>query len=255
MELRHLDILLYPPALTLLLLLAAAAFRRFKKTAIGLFLLAILAQFMLGIPFIAERLYASLYTHPAIAAEELPSYNAQAIVALGAGLWHESVEYGGATLNITTLERTRYAAFIAKQTGLPVLASGGDPLGRGDAEADVMARALREEYGLTRVWAESDSKNTYENAANSVAFLRRRGIERIFLVTSGAHMQRATRTFAKHDLHIIPAPIGVFAPAAHTRLLHFIPHANALLLSTIALHEYLGAAWYQLKDAGEAPPP
>jgi uncharacterized SAM-binding protein YcdF (DUF218 family) len=51
---------------------------------------------------------------------------AHAIVVLGAGV-RSTQEYGGETLGRLTLERVRYAAKLARQTGLPVLVSGGYP--------------------------------------------------------------------------------------------------------------------------------
>jgi uncharacterized SAM-binding protein YcdF (DUF218 family) len=79
---------------------------------------------------------------------------AQAIVILGGGVRHEALEYGGHTLGRLTLERTRYGARVAKQTGLPVLVSGGAPSG-GIAEAEVMRAALAEEFGVPVRWVET----------------------------------------------------------------------------------------------------
>src|SRR5688572_26734085 len=50
---------------------------------------------------------------------------AQAIVILGGGVRLNAAEYGGDTLGQLTLERTRYGAYLAKRTGLPLLVTGG----------------------------------------------------------------------------------------------------------------------------------
>ena len=54
------------------------------------------------------------------------------------------------------------------------------------AEADVMAMLL-EEWGVPkeRILREVESRNTFENATNSLELMRKRGIGRVLLVTDG----------------------------------------------------------------------
>jgi uncharacterized SAM-binding protein YcdF (DUF218 family) len=73
--------------------------------------------------------------------------SAQAIVITGGGVRDHAPEYGGYTLAQLTLERTRYGAHLSRQTGLPVLVTGG-VLSKRPAEAGLMRNALQQEFGI-----------------------------------------------------------------------------------------------------------
>ncbi|MBK7593641.1 MAG: YdcF family protein, partial [Betaproteobacteria bacterium] len=68
--------------------------------------------------------------------------SAQAIVIPGGGVRRNAPEYGGDTLGRLTLERVRYGARLAKQTGLPLLVTGGSVTGNTVPEAVLMKEAL-----------------------------------------------------------------------------------------------------------------
>src|SRR6185295_7938473 len=109
---------------------------------------------------------------------------AQAIVVLAGGLARKSMEYGGiGTVNDRTLERVRYAAWLARQTGLPVLAAGGHPDGASSAEAEVMKDVLEHEFSTTVRWIEAESRNTFDSARAISRILRPAGVGKVLLVT------------------------------------------------------------------------
>ena len=60
-----------------------------------------------------------------------PGTQAGAIVVLGAGAFPGAPEFQGPGIEPGTLERLRYAARLHRETGAPILVSGGDPLGLG----------------------------------------------------------------------------------------------------------------------------
>jgi uncharacterized SAM-binding protein YcdF (DUF218 family) len=106
----------------------------------------------------------------------------QAIIVLGGGRRlgvKEFAEYSNQDLSKETLERVRMAAKLARQTGLPILTSGGRPdaTDAADAndqsEAEVMSRVLKNEYALDVKWLESQSHTTQENAHYSFEMLKR----------------------------------------------------------------------------------
>ena len=172
-----------------------------------------------------------------------------AIVALGGGMTGFSPEYGHADLAGASLARLRYAVWLGHQTGLPVAASGG--LGwaaTGTAtppEGARMAEIAQSELGMSLRWTETTSRDTHENAVNTVAMLRAAGIREIVLVTHGSHMPRALREFdaatagATPALHITPAPCGQAYPAASTWL-YWIPSGEGARRLQEVLHEVLG---------------
>jgi uncharacterized SAM-binding protein YcdF (DUF218 family) len=144
------------------------------------------------------------------------------------------------------LQRLRYAAKLQRETGLPILITGGRPDGSAESEAAIMARALREDFVVPVRWQEQESDNTAENAQFSAAILRKAGVQRILLVTDAMHMQRARLAFQQTGLDIVAAPT-IFISAESGTAVDLIPHARWLQYSAYAMHEWLGLAWYRLR--------
>ncbi len=235
-----LETLLLPPAGPLLLLAAGLILKRRRLAFAGLAL-----AWLAATPLVGDNLLAARQTFPALA-EPFPE--AQAIVVLTAGRLRRAPEYGGTDVpDRVTLMRLRYAAWLHRRTGLPVLVTGGrvdpadrTPLGR------LAARVLREDFGVSPVWEENEARNTWENTRFSAARLRARGIERVFLVTHAWHMPRAVYAFRQAGLDPIPAPTA-FVHGAGDRLLDYLPRAYAVRHGYWALHEWLGLLWYRLQ--------
>ena len=98
-----------------------------------------------------------------------------------------------------SLERLRYGLWLAGQTGAPVAFSGGIGYAQegSTAEAKVAAKIAADEFGRPIRWVESESRDTRENAALTMALLKPAGINHIVLVTHGYHMPRALRAFTR----------------------------------------------------------
>lgn len=245
--------LLLPPLCFVLAALAGLLLARRRRTAGSLLVLAALAGLTAAsTPYVADRLLASLETAPPAgpdaraAPSEAPetTSGAAAIVVLGGGLSREAPEYGGDTVNPTTLERLRYAAWLHRRTGLPILVSGGRPLETRLSEADTMRDALATDFRMPPRWVEGESLNTRENAVRAQAMLATDSIRRIYLVTHAWHMPRAQRAFEQAGLEVVPAATGYtsLTPAPHA----WIPSAQALRNTHLAMREWLGQAWYRL---------
>lgn len=245
---RVLEALLLPPGSVLLLgLIGAWLSWRGKRYGRWWLLAAFALLYLATLPPVGEGLLRSLEQAPALTPHQIQDSDAGTIVVLGAGRYTAAPEYGADTLSPLSLERVRYAAWLQRLTDLPVLASGGSPLGEDEAEAILMARALRQEYAVADVWLESASVNTAENARLSAQQLHTHGIHRILLVTHAWHMARAARMFRQEGLEVIPAPTGFTTTDRRPLLLALLPSAAALQQTRRALHEYLGSAWYQLR--------
>jgi uncharacterized SAM-binding protein YcdF (DUF218 family) len=176
----------------------------------------------------------------------------QAIIILGGGRRlgaKEFAEYSNQDLSKEALERVRMAAKLARQTGLPILTSGGRPDAtdaNDQSEAEVMARVLKKEYALDVKWLESNSHTTQENARYSFEMLKREQIDRVYLVTHFWHMPRAQRIFEQQGFQVTPIPHG-FWDIKHYTPLDFYPGSSALASSRQVWHEALGSVWYQLR--------
>lgn len=234
-----------PPGL--LLLLAAWGLQRMRRrprSGITLTSLSLAALWALSMPWVARALLNSIEPQ---AADPRLAPAAAAIVVLGAGKYHAAPEYGADTVGEGSLARVRYAAFLHRHTGKPILVSGGSPEGAALSEAQVMKAVLENEFRTPVQWTEAASNNTLENARASRALLEPLGINRIYLVTHAWHMPRAQRVFAQAGFDVVPAPTQ-YATHFRTTLLDFMPRAHALRDSSHFVHEIIGAVWYRVKS-------
>jgi uncharacterized SAM-binding protein YcdF (DUF218 family) len=196
-----------------------------------------------------------LEPYPALEPAALRETGAEAILVLGSERYAWAPEYGGDTVGGRTLQRLRYGAFLHRETGLPVYVSAGSPAGESPPLGRLMAGVLAQEYGIEAAGVEDRSPTTWENAMFSAPLLRRAGVERVLLVTHAWHLPRAVEAFERMGVQVIPAPTS-FAHregAGESTYRDWLPSAGAFLQSYLAIHEYLGRAWYQLKATwGEA---
>jgi hypothetical protein len=65
---------------------------------------------------------------------------------LGGGRNRGAPEWGGESVNSFTLQRLRYAARLARESGLPLYVTGGKPDGGEFAEGTLMAEVLSREF-------------------------------------------------------------------------------------------------------------
>ena len=189
---------------------------------------------VLSLNGVSSALIVALEVHSPITAQGLKS--AEAIVVLGGGAYRNAREYGGDTVNRLGLERIRYAARLARESGRPLLLTGGAPF-EGRAEAELMREVLEKEFGVPVRWVETASRDTGENAAFSAAMLKAAGMSRIALVSHAWHLRRAVPLFEDEGLTVIPAPT-IFHRASWGSIEAWLPGSGEL--TRIAAHEWLG---------------
>lgn len=172
---------------------------------------------------------------------------ADAIVILGGGTYFHAPEYSGQdTISDKTLPRLRYGAKLHRENGMPIMVTGGKPLGNDLSEAQQMRASLQQDFRVPVRWIEEESANTLENARNSFQVLQKTGIGRIYLVTHAWHMPRAAMSFRHAGFEVVEAPVA-FTTRYRIDLLAFLPHAEALRDSKIFMHEVIGLLWYRVK--------
>ena len=134
------------------------------------------------------------------------------------------------------------AARLHRQTGLPVLASGGD------GEAAAIKNHLEKSLQTPVRWTEGNSINTEQNARFSAAILAKAQVRKIILVTHAMHMRRARAMFVDQGFEVVPAPTDSSAwPELRWRDL--LPSSEGRKLAKSALHEVFGLAFYKLRFA------
>ena len=204
---------------------------------------------LMTLGIIVRPLSLSVERYPPASLASLSAFNAQAIVVLGGGRYPNAPEYGGRdTVSDHTLARIRYGAYLHKQLNLPLLVTGGRVGPAPSAEAELMADALGESFGVETRWVEDKARNTAENAALSRRMLKAENIDRIVLVTHSMHMWRSMRIFEGVGFSAMPAGVDFVTDAHGTISLgRFLPSAYGLLSTRQILHEYLGMVWYALR--------
>lgn len=236
--------LLLPPLNGLLLLLLAYWLRRYRPLGARVLTgAAVLLLYLQSTPWLAMQLNGALeqFSVPALADVR----RSGAIVVLGAGK-RPAPEYAANVPGADSFGRLRYAVYLSRASGVPLLLSGGSPVG-GEAEALVMARALQQDYGITPRWLEGASDTTGDNARLSAALLRQAGISRITLVTQAWHMARALPLFREQGLQVLPAPTG-FTRYDGVPAQQWLPSGRAMQEVHQAQREWLGRCYFQLRN-------
>lgn len=235
------------PPLSLLLLGGTGLWLLKRRPRLGKALVALSLGLLaaLSVPAVSGWLLATLERNALLPQENRPA--AQAIVVLGGERNLDAPEYGGDTVGGATLERLRYGARLQRETGLPLLVTGGKPGGGDLPEGEAMRRTLEDEFGVPVRWVEDRSRNTWENAYFSRELLNGAGVETIYLVTHAWHMPRAKMIFERAGFLVVPAGIA-FHRTGPATVLDFLPHARALAESARYVHEIIGRVWYRLKN-------
>lgn len=234
--------LLPPLNLLVLMVLGLVLWSRRPRTARGLLTAGVALLWVLSTPVVGIVLLRSLEVPP-VTSEAVKG--AQAIIILGGGRMVEAPEYGEESPGQETLLRLRYAAKLHRESGLPILTTGGKPDGGDLSEAEVMARSLERDFNVPVRWKEGASDNTGENARFSARVLREAGISRVLVVSNAWHLKRALPVFEREGLAPIAAATGFQRPPLLPNDL--LPSAGGLMASRWAMHEWIGQIWYRLR--------
>lgn len=239
-------LMLPPLSLVLLGLCGHLVAQRLRHTGNAIILLAIALLLFLSTG-VGARWLGDPIEQRSLPLVPVAGSGAQAIVILGGGRLYAAPDDGGLDIpNPQTMIRLRHGAQLQRQTGLPILVSGGSPEGKGESEATLMARSLREDFRVPVKWIEDGSDNTAQNALMAKQQLQVDGVSRVLLVTDALHMPRAQGIFSRVGLTVITAPTGFVTQKALSAE-DFIPNAGALKSSHYALHERLGELWYRMR--------
>ena len=100
----------------------------------------------------------------------------------------------------------------------------------------------RENIVVTRVVA-----NTAAEARVVAELMKAKGWKRVILVTTGWHMPRAAMLFRQAGVEVIPFPVDFRGGGKHSwSVIHFVPNAEAWLMTETALRECYGYLFYRL---------
>lgn len=216
-----------------------AALRRWRAAGV----LAGLCLVVLSLPVCGNALLGRLESiHPPLrVAEVLP---ADAVLVLGGvmaparapGLlpeWADSVERFEAGVALLRADRARLLLFT------------GDP--RGSEGATLRRLAIARGVPEERIAVIGEVGNTADEAAQLRRHAAAHGLRRVVLVTSAWHLPRAVRQFRGAGVELVPFPVDYRSmPNRLLPYMDWLPTANALEKTELALRECYGLAFYSL---------
>ncbi|MCB1309914.1 MAG: YdcF family protein [Leptospiraceae bacterium] len=242
---------LFFPYPLFMILMGIALFRlprsRFKWTVVGAY--AIILLFSTN--FVSGQLIGLLedeYPQPT----PIELEDADAVIVLG-GMVNPLTGRGDWPEFIGPVDRILLGESLLHRGIAPILLiSGGSGLimQTGDSEAVILHRWLLKDRGwpAERILIEPDSRNTAENAMESMRLARERGWRRVILVTSAFHMPRSVLCFRKvaDDIVIVPYPVDYYRLREFAGPEAIVPTNTALSITTLAVKEMIGLAAYRL---------
>lgn len=199
----------------------------------------LVSLYLLSAPWLVLRWLRSVDRYPRLDRGPIEIPEAEAIVILDGGRLAAPPEHGGEAVTPRTLERLDVGARLHRRVGLPILVTG---------YGDLMARSLRESFGVEATWIETRSRNTHENAVFSAEILREAGISNVLLVTHFWHMPRSLTACRHAGLTPAPVPAGRTARLPSEQgWMTLVPNVGMLYSSYLLLHEAVGRLWYRLR--------
>lgn len=170
------------------------------------------------------------------------------IVLLGGGVDDRLTDLSGlpGILPESMIERTVTVVRLYRRLNVPVIVSGGKPLGRKVAESEVTRRYLQD-LGVPgdAIIEENSSRDTFENAREVLGICKRFGFQKPILVTSDYHLKRAQWAFQKVGLKCVPFANGLSSRERHSYSWeHYLP--GSFKRVSQYLHEYIGLLYYQM---------
>lgn len=242
--------LLMPPGILLILIVLAWWLRRrFPRLSAVCFVTGLGGLWLMSLPAVTQLSAQWLEREPVLAPEQWSTLaqRADAIVILGAGREQNDPGWGRTDQpGIWALGRLRYAARLARASGLPLAATGGLHYGQPPSEAALMAESMSQDYGLPIRWLEEESRTTWENAQFSARLLQPQGVKRVVLVTQAWHMPRARWSFEQAGFEVITAPMGYFSTSYERPLDGWLPESRAIWQSSMLLNEVIGLMAYPI---------
>ena len=235
------DLALPPTSLAVIALLAVlVGGRPMRVVAIGALVLLV----ALSLPVVAIPLLGSLDV-PDRAPDRAPACATPGAIVVLSGDTELTRDPGGVDIGALTLERQRRAAALHRETGLPILVTGG-VVNAPPPVASLMAASLAEDFNVPVRWIETESRDTWENAVFSAGILRASGIDCAYIVTHAWHMPRSLYAFDRAGFPGLPAPVRR-EPALRQSPGLVMPRVTAWRRSYYALHEWVGLLAYRMR--------
>jgi uncharacterized SAM-binding protein YcdF (DUF218 family) len=255
---KILPLLIYPLGLASLIILLVLILGKPRHWPKGLLVVGLIILYLAGNRWVSYGLARTLEWRD-LPPENTPS--AEVIVVLGGGTEPSDPPRPMVEVN-NAGDRVLYAAKLYREGAAPAILVSGGNVGftsdRNSTPAEEMTELLLW-LGVPAdaIWQQAESQNTYEDALYSAEMLAEDDIDEVILVTSAMHMPRAKALFENQGITVIPAPAdftitehnwqATFRPTVGEFVIHLLPNASALNLTTNVIKEYIGLLIYGLR--------
>ncbi|MBA4137861.1 MAG: YdcF family protein [Opitutus sp.] len=194
-----------------------------------------------SLPFVSNALLGSLENvYPVRSIGSLAE--ADAVLVLG-GIMSPSKDPGFVTEWSEAVERFEAGVAIVQRDKARLLLFTGDT--RGSEGTALQREALIRGVPASRVNVIGAVGNTADEAEQLKRYCAQHGLKRVVLVTSAWHLPRSMRQFRGAGVEIVAFPVDFRTmPNRQLRYLDYLPTAQALEKTELALRECYGIAFY-----------
>lgn len=128
-----------------------------------------------------------------------------------------------------------------------VLTGGKLPWSLGKPEGEYL-RDIAEKLGVpSDIIILTENVQNTDQEAKAVVKLLNKKVPSIILVTSAFHMQRAQKVFEAAGIEVSPFPVDFLSEADNTKIMDFMPDAEAFKDTSFFVRELIGRLYYTLK--------
>ncbi|MNM11575.1 hypothetical protein D3C81_217370 [compost metagenome] len=233
-----------PPGIIIVFLALLSLWMLWKKLrGTAAFLITItLMLYLVSTPLVADPLMRTLenrYPQPS-------ELSGDVLVVLGGGAVTGTPDVDGeGNMGGSAANRLLTAVRLHRESGLPILFSGGKVYADSGNEGDIARRQL---IGLgvapEDILIENRSLNTAQNAEYSVELMKEHDLSRAVLVTAGFQMARAVTEFKHAGMEVQPYPTAYESSSSAAAAWYpgkLAPSADAIGKVSTVLKEYLGS--------------
>ena len=167
------------------------------------------------------------------------------IIMLGGGATADTPSLGEkGDLTSAAGNRLLMTAQLYNLLKLPVLVSGSAVFPGSGCEAEIAKRDLiRLGVPEEKIYTDTESLNTRQNAVYSAELMREHGFNRPILVTSAFHMPRSVLNFEKEGVQVVPFPTDYMTNSITVvHINRLIPGSGNLMATDLFLREKLRTA-------------
>jgi uncharacterized SAM-binding protein YcdF (DUF218 family) len=243
---------LLPPASLMIMVLAGAVLikTKYQRAGKGLVITGITLLYLLSTNLVSNLLISPLESD--YAPLKGPVADARAVVVLTSGIQDLSHLGLGVVSDSSSLRRLVYGIKIYKKnSGMKLIIVGGraDPVRPQVSFGRVLGdEALELGVSEDDLLIEEESKNTYEGALNLSDNFNDSEGRRVVIVTSAFHMPRSVKLYRKAGFDVIPAPTDFKGSRFIFGLNLFVPSAEGVGRSSVAIYEYISSSWYIIRE-------